>query len=148
MRFELQAWTGTMYEPKGRADNVSDLDSVRDRCKEKATRIVSLDRDKRLPLRPKFRKRYNTRSNLDSIDLNRQAQYAAEFIQKRGPGPVHVFPCGGTGHANDFRYFLALAICGAPRKYGDDWNGRRRRNEAACAEAGYPFVEVDPEDFR
>lgn len=144
--FELQAWTGDQYEPKGWSSKVTDLYPVRDRCRETATRIV--DCAKNRPLKPKFRKRYIRRSTLDSVSVQEQAKRAAEFYQRRGPGPVYVFPCGGTGHSNDFRYFLALAMVPAARTWGDDWNARRRRNEAACADAGFPFVEVDPEDYR
>ena len=145
--FELQAWTGEIYEPKGWSSKVTDLYPVRDRCRETATRIV--DCAKNRPLKPKFRKRYIRRSTMDSIDIKHQAERAAAFYRQRGPGPVHVFPAGPTGHSCDFRYYLALHLADSPgRVWGDDWNARRRRNEELCADAGFPFVEVDPEDYR
>ncbi len=106
-------------------------------------------RSKPLPLRPKFRKPRRVIGNNDRIDLKEQARRAADLHLKRGPGPVRVYPCGGTGHSNDFRYYLALYILGEPsREWGQDWNARRRKNEERCAEAGFPFVEVDPEDWK
>lgn len=107
-------------------------------------------RSKPLPLRPKLRKRRRSQANnLDRIDLKEQARRASELLLTRGPGPVRVYPCGKTGHSNDFRYYLALFILGEPsREWGHDWNQRRRKNEELCAEAGFPFEEVDPEDWK
>ena len=115
----------------------------------RAYRIVNTEREKELPMKPRFRKRSIRRSTLDSIDIKHQAERAAAFYRQRGPGPVWVFPAGGTGHSCDFRYYLALHLADKPgREWGDDWNARRRRNEALCADEGFPFVEVDPEDYR
>lgn len=112
-------------------------------------RIVDNNRDKRLALKPKFRKSRRQANNGDRIAIQEQARRAAALFKERGPGPVLVFPCGGVGHSNDFRYFLALHLLEVPRKeWGDNWNTRRRKNEELCAEAGYPFEEVDPEDFK
>lgn len=106
-------------------------------------------RSKPLPLRPKFRKPRRQANNGDRIAVQDQAKRAAEIFLARGPGPVLVYPCGGVGHSNDFRYFLSLHILGEPsREWGQDWNARRRKNEERCADAGYPFEEVDPEDFK
>jgi hypothetical protein len=107
-------------------------------------------RSKPLCLRPKFRKpRKSQANNCDRIDVHEQARRAAALLLQRGPGPVSVFPCGGTGHSNDFRYYLSLHILGEPsREWGQDWNARRRKNEERCADVGYPFEEVDPEDWK
>ena len=77
----------------------------------------------------------------DHISIREQAARAADHYRKLGPRPIPVFPCKRTGHSVDFRSALAAELVGG-------FYTGREYNEARCAELGFPFVEVDPTDYK
>ena len=173
INYNLQQWNET-YRSYQHTDAYSDDPAVLRRVARtnaiKATyRIIDVDREKTLPLRPKANFA-SSKPRRPVCDYGLQASRAAEhYIKCRAlssyttgqlyPVPVFPVPRSGRGMSADFRTVLAARLISAKpsqnwsHQYagrGEVWNFEmsRQHYEGQLARCGFIFVEVDAEDYK